>query len=80
MKVTLAYSYKKHAPDDTVDLPDDVARRLLSDGMARLPAKPARKRAAVSRDLAEELTTANNEPTPTIRPRHNSGTGRTKEK
>lgn len=42
MKVTLAYPYEGHEPDDTVDLPDADARRLLSDGKARKPAKGAR--------------------------------------
>jgi hypothetical protein len=67
VKVTLAYPYKRHKPDDTVSLPDDEARRLLSDGLARLPAKPA-------------VNTTAEKPTPTIRPRHNSGASRTKEK
>lgn len=62
MKVTLAYPYEGHDPDETVDLPEAVARRLLSDGAARLPVKRAKK------------------PTPTIRPRHDSGASRTKEK
>lgn len=37
MRVALAYRYGDHAPDDVVDLPDDDARRLLSDGQARIP-------------------------------------------
>lgn len=39
MKITLAYAYEGHSPDDTVDLPEAEARRLLSDGVARLPVK-----------------------------------------
>lgn len=65
MKVTLAYAYGGHGPDETVDLPDDVARRLLSDGTARRPVKAARKRAT--------------SPRRTTRPRHDSGASRTKE-
>lgn len=38
MRVTLAYAYDGHWPDETVDLPDGVARRLLFDGRARKPA------------------------------------------
>lgn len=37
MKVTLARAYGDHAPDETVDLPDTDALRLLADGKARLP-------------------------------------------
>lgn len=37
MQITLAYPYGDHQPDETVDLPDDEARRLLNDGFARLP-------------------------------------------
>lgn len=37
MLVTLAYPFEGHAPDDTVDLPDDVAERLIRDGYARTP-------------------------------------------
>jgi hypothetical protein len=33
--VTLAYPFDGHAPDETVDVPSDVARRLLNDGEAR---------------------------------------------
>jgi hypothetical protein len=36
--VTLAYPFDGHEPDETVDLPDAEARRLLNDGRAR-PAK-----------------------------------------
>lgn len=39
MRVELAYPYDGHAPDETVELPTDVARSLISDGRAR-PAKP----------------------------------------
>ena len=38
MRITLAYACEGHDPDETVDLPDDVARRLVNDGRARLPA------------------------------------------
>lgn len=37
MRVTLAYPYDGHQPDDTVDLPDHDALNLLRDGRARLP-------------------------------------------
>lgn len=67
MNVTLAYPFEGHGPDETVDLPDDVARRLLADGAARRPTQPAAKRPARRK-----------KPTPT-RPRHDSGTGRVKE-
>lgn len=38
MRITLAYPYEGHAPDETIDLDDREARRLLSSGRARLPA------------------------------------------
>lgn len=37
MRVTLAYRYQGHDPDDTVELPDAEAVQLLRDGWARLP-------------------------------------------
>lgn len=42
MRVTLAYPYTtpdgvEHAPDETIDLENEEARRLLGDGFARLP-------------------------------------------
>lgn len=37
MRITLAYPYEGHAPDDTIELDDTDARRLLRDGKARLP-------------------------------------------
>ena len=39
MKVTLAYAYGDHKPDETIDLPDREARRLVNDGRARLASK-----------------------------------------
>lgn len=37
MKITLAYPFDGHAHDETVDLPEEVARQLLADGIARRP-------------------------------------------
>lgn len=37
MRVTLAYPFDGHSPDETVDLDDATAKRLLRDGFARLP-------------------------------------------
>lgn len=42
MRVTLAYPYTtpdgvEHAPDETIDLDTDEARRLIGDGFARHP-------------------------------------------
>lgn len=42
MKVVLAYPYtddkgKEHAPDSTIDLPEDVARDRVHYGWARWP-------------------------------------------
>lgn len=37
MKVTLAYPYGKHKPDETIDVDDAKARLLVRDGLARLP-------------------------------------------
>lgn len=39
MKVTLAYPYEGHEPDETIDLPDAEARRLVNDGRARRASK-----------------------------------------
>lgn len=39
MKVTLAYEYEDHQPDETIDLPDREALRLISDGRARRASK-----------------------------------------
>lgn len=85
MKVILAYPYKKHAPDDEVDLPEAEARRLLNDGRARRPARLTAAAMAklgedVGRRLAAGLTeTTTKKPTPKKRPRHDSGTDRSKE-
>lgn len=40
MKITLAYPYEGHAPDETIDLPADQARQMVIDGLAR-PTLPA---------------------------------------
>lgn len=39
MKVTLAYVYGDHQPDETIDLPDAEAQRLINDGRARRASK-----------------------------------------
>lgn len=39
MKVTLAYEYQGHQPDETIDLPDAEAQRLVGDGRARRASK-----------------------------------------
>lgn len=41
MRITLAVPYEGHDPDETVDLDDADARRLLRDGFARLPDRDA---------------------------------------
>lgn len=41
MKVTLAYPYAGHKPDETIDVPDDIARQMIHDGLARDP-EPAK--------------------------------------
>lgn len=40
MKITLAYPFEGHAPDETIELPADQARQMVRDGQARaaLPA------------------------------------------
>lgn len=35
MKVTLAYPWEDHQPDQTVDVDDETGRTLLRDGFAR---------------------------------------------
>lgn len=35
MRVTLGYGWDGHAPDDTIEVPDSVGRRLLREGKAR---------------------------------------------
>lgn len=35
MNVTLAYAYRGHAPNTTIDLPAAEARRLIANGEAR---------------------------------------------
>ncbi len=37
MKVTLAYPHDGRRPDDTVDVDEQVGRRLIHDGKARPP-------------------------------------------
>jgi hypothetical protein len=36
-RITLAYEYEGHEPDETIDVEPDVARRLVHDGRARVP-------------------------------------------
>ena len=36
MRITLAYPHDGHEPDDTIDVDDEVGRRLVHDGRARL--------------------------------------------
>ncbi|HET6869852.1 MAG TPA: hypothetical protein VFH80_28320 [Solirubrobacteraceae bacterium] len=57
MRVTLAYPYGKHQPDETVEVEDAVGLQLINDGRARhpatsaptTPATPAPKRATTRR-------------------------------
>lgn len=35
MRVTLAYPYEGHEPDETIEVDDDEGRRLLTTGHAR---------------------------------------------
>lgn len=37
MRITLAYPFEGHAPDETIELDDWLARRLLHGGRARVP-------------------------------------------
>lgn len=37
MRVTLAYPYEGHAPDETIEVPDPVGAQLIHDGLARTP-------------------------------------------
>ena len=37
MQITLAYPYDGHAPDETIDVDDQVGKTLIRDGFARLP-------------------------------------------
>lgn len=49
MKITLAYPYEGHDPDDTIDVDEGTARELVNDGKARYATedeKPAKKTAA----------------------------------
>jgi hypothetical protein len=41
MKITLAYPYEGHDPDETIDVGSAEGRRLLADGRARLAATDA---------------------------------------
>lgn len=41
MRITLAYPLGPHQPDTTIDLDDDLARRLVRDGRARTADTPA---------------------------------------
>lgn len=60
MRVALAWPYDGHAPDEEVDLPPVVARRLIADGRARLVDDPP---AAATGDQEAPLTTdPNKEP------------------
>lgn len=55
IRVTLAYQYKHHKPDETVNLADAVARRLLHDGLARL-APPSKLPAVVPVEVPTPTT------------------------
>lgn len=37
MLIVLAYPYDGHAPDETIDVADQVGRQMVHDGAARLP-------------------------------------------
>lgn len=56
MRVTLAYPLDGHQPDETVVLPEDEARQLVHDGLARLvdDASPEQVQAAAQ---ANQVTT-----------------------
>jgi hypothetical protein len=45
MKVTLAYPYLDHQPDETIEVDAETGSQLIRDGHARLPdpAKPKAK-------------------------------------
>lgn len=37
MRVTLAYPFDGHEPDETIEVDDSVGRTLIRDGFARAP-------------------------------------------
>lgn len=41
MRVTLAYPYDGHEPDETIDVDDELGRRLVREGRARLALRDA---------------------------------------
>lgn len=47
-KVDLGYAYQGHAPDTTIDVPDEEAQQLLLNGLARLTPDPSAAQAAAS--------------------------------
>lgn len=54
-RVELAYAYKNHKADDTVDLPVAEANDLLFAGRARLAAdQPAKKAAPAKKTTAKK--------------------------
>lgn len=46
MRITLAYPYEGHKPDDTIEIPDAEGQTLIFDGWAR----PADDEPAASTD------------------------------
>jgi hypothetical protein len=61
MKVTLAYAYEGHKPDDTIEVDDLAGRTLLREGNARAADAASRKAAA---DVTGDTDSAH----PTSRP------------
>lgn len=57
IRVTLAYPYEGHAPDETIELDDPTARRLIREGRARA-ATPAPIDALYTREQVAEMEAA----------------------
>ena len=56
MRVTLAYPFQGHKPDETIDVDKRTARTLLRDGRARVapPEIPRPKRTYTPRSAPQE--------------------------
>ena len=60
MKVTLAVPYEKNKANDTVDLNDATAKRLIATGRARVADSKASKPDAVTKAVRETVSEARN--------------------
>jgi len=50
VRITLAYPYENHQPDETIEVADDVGRQMIRDGYARPADKPTAKTAATKKE------------------------------